>query len=282
MVAAMLAFTSNDMVIKHLAETLPILEIIALRGVCVIVLLVAWFYLKPVAPMPLKRVPWISARALMEVLATVTFLFALTRIPLSDAVAVLQALPLVVTLGAAIFLKESVGWRRWFAIAVGFVGVLIIIRPGLSGFQPAILLVVLAVLFAAARDLFTKSMPADVPSYWITTATAFFVCGFGMAATTVTDAWQPVTMAQLGLLSIASCLLLAAYLSIIQAMRLGDVSSVAPFRYTSLLWAIVGGLVFFAEVPDPMTLLGSTMVVGMGLFAWYRERVLASAARRAE
>lgn len=278
MVVAMLAFASNDMVVKHVAGALPIVEIIAIRGAMVIVLLMVWYAVmrrRAVAlPLPpFNRLRLIAARALMEVLATFTFLFALARIALSDVFAVLQSLPLVVTLGAVLFFNERVGWRRWAAIAIGFAGVLIIIRPGFEGFQPAILLVVLAVLFAAGRDLMTKAMPTDVHSFWVTSATAVMVCASGLIACTVVEAWQPVSLRQLVWLALGSCFLLAAYLSIILAMRLGDVSSVAPFRYTSLIWAILGGVLVFGEIPDPVSLLGASLVVGMGLFAWYRERM---------
>jgi len=129
----------------------------------------------------------------MEVLATICFLLALVRMSFADVSAVMQALPLVVTFGAAVFLKEPVGWRRWAAILVGFVGVMIIIRPGFAGFQPAMILMVFSVVFAAIRDLITKSLPATVHSYWVTVATAILVALFGLSATTVLQQWTSVT-----------------------------------------------------------------------------------------
>jgi len=241
MVMAMFGFTVNDMFVKLLGETLPVFEIIA------------------------KQWPRIFLRAFLEVLATIAFLIALVRISFADVSAVMQSLPLMVTLGAALFLGEAVGWRRWAAIIVGLIGVLIIIRPGYIGFQPATLLVVLAVLFAAARDLITRTLPADVNSYWVNVATALSV-----------GEWQPISLIQYALIFAAAGFLIVGYQGIIRAMRVGEVASVTPFRYTSLLWAIIFGFFVFQEIPDTLTIVGSLIVVSTGLFAWYRERKLAS------
>lgn len=277
MVLAMFGFTVNDLFVKYLGQSLPVFEIIAIRGLYIIIFLfVWWLFVKarnvaPAAPVA-KRWPLILLRALMEVLATITFLVALVRIPFADVSAVMQSLPLVVTFGAAVFLGEPVGWRRWVAISVGFIGVLIIIRPGYEGFQSATLLVVLSVLFAAARDLITRVLPSDVHSYWVTVATAIAVAGFGLSSTTLLGQWEPLTLSSLLQIFGAASFLIVGYLSIIQAMRIGEVASVTPFRYTSLLWAIVFGFLVFSEVPDQLTVVGSLIVVGTGLFAWYRER----------
>lgn len=277
MVLAMFGFTINDLFVKYVGQSLPIFEIIAIRGLFICAFLLIWLLIvkarnkAPAVPAAQRR-PLIFLRALMEVLATITFLIALVRIPFADVSAVMQSLPLVVTFGAAIFLGEAVGWRRWAAILVGFIGVLIIIRPGYEGFQPATLLVVLSVLFAAARDLITKVLPSDVHSYWVTVATAIAVAGFGLSSTTVLGQWEPVTIGSVLLIFGASSFLIVGYLSIIQAMRIGEVASVTPFRYTSLLWAILFGFLVFSEIPDKLTVIGSLIVVSTGLFAWYRER----------
>jgi len=280
MVIAMFGFTVNDLFVKLLGQSLPIFQIIALRGVIICVFMVAWGVAlkrssgKVLPPLPRQRWPIVSLRALMEVLATILFLLALVRIAFADVSAVMQSLPLAVTFGAAVFLREPVGWRRWSAILIGFIGVIIIIRPGMAGFQPAMLLVAASVLFAAARDLITRTLPGDVHNYWVTAATAVFVAVFGLAATTVLQQWQAINGQQLLLLFAASSFLIVAYQAIILAMRLGEVASVAPFRYTSLVWAMILGYAVFAEVPDKITVFGSVIVVGTGLFAWYRERVL--------
>ena len=281
MALAMFGFTVNDLFVKLLGETLPVFEIIAIRGLFICLFLLIWLSYarirKNTPKLPsLKQWPRIALRALFEVLATIAFLIALVRISFADVSAVMQSLPLVVTLGAALFLGEAVGWRRWVAILVGLFGVLLIIRPGYSGFQPATLLVVLAVLFAAARDLITRTLPDDVNSYWVNVATAVAVALFGFSATSVMGEWRPITFGQYALIFAAAGFLIVGYQCIIRAMRVGEVASVTPFRYTSLLWAIVFGFLFFAEIPDQLTIIGSLIVVSTGLFAWYRERRLAS------
>jgi len=281
MVLAMFGFTVNDLFVKYVGQSLPVFEIIAIRGLFILSFLLIWLLIvshrrsAPALPAQ-KRWPLVLMRALMEVLATIVFLIALVRIPFADVSAVMQSLPLAVTFGAAVFLGEPVGWRRWAAILVGFIGVLIIIRPGFTGFQPATLLVVLSVLFAAARDLITRVLPSDVHSYWVTVATALMVAGYGLISTTVLGQWEPITLSSLMLIFGAASFLIIGYLCIIQAMRVGEVASVTPFRYTSLLWAILFGFLVFSEVPDRLTVIGSLIVVGTGLFAWYRERRISS------
>ena len=281
MVLAMFGFTVNDLFVKLLGKTLPVFEIIAIRGLFICAFLLIWYgflHARKNAPAKPSNDQWprIILRALFEVLATIAFLIALVRISFADVSAVMQSLPLVVTLGAALFLGESVGWRRWAAIIVGLFGVLIIIRPGYTGFQPATLLVVLAVLFAAARDLITRTLPSDVNSYWVNVATAVSVALFGLITTTLLGEWHPISVIQLALIFTAAGFLIVGYQCIIHAMRVGEVATVTPFRYTSLLWAIVFGFFVFSEIPDKLTLIGSLVVVCTGLFAWYRERRLAS------
>lgn len=277
MVIAMFGFTVNDLFVKFLGTSLPIFEIIAVRGSLIVGFLMLWWLITrvrrttPKAPVR-SHWPLIFARALMEVLATIAFLLALVRIPFADVSAVMQSLPLMVTLGAVLFLGEVVGWRRWAAILVGLIGVLVIIRPGYIGFQPATLLVVLSVVFAAARDLITRIMPSDVHSFWVMVATGITVALFGLISTTVLAQWEPISSVQFLLIFAASSFLVVGYLFIIQAMRVGEVAAVTPFRYTSLLWAILFGYWVFSEIPDRLTIIGSLIIVVTGLFAWYRER----------
>ncbi len=224
----------------------------------------------------LKRVselftPMVALRSAGEVGATLLFLTALTILPFSTISAILQSLPLTVALGAALILKEGIGWRRWIAILIGFAGVLIIVRPGADGFQPASLLVVLSVLFATGRDLATRCLPKNLPSLLVSLATSVSICIVGAALCTVHNNWQPVSGMQIGTLFIAACFLFFGYQFLVLSMRTGEIAYVVPYRYTSLIWAIVGGYFVFAEVPDFYTLLGSAIVVLMGLFTLYRE-----------
>jgi len=209
--------------------------------------------------------------------ATVFFLSALYHLPFANISAILQSLPLAVTIGAALVFKEAVGWRRWMAIAVGFAGVLIIIRPGTSGFEPASVLVAISVFFAAARDLSTRALPKSIPSLLVTAATAMVVSIFGFIIVTVQGSWVSLSWGQILTMALASVFLFVGYQFIVLAMRIGEVAYVVPYRYTSLLFSILLGYILFAEVPDKYTILGSVIVVMMGLFTLYRELKLSRA-----
>jgi len=260
---------------------LPVSEIMAVRGfiltIFIIVLLVYNGILKRI-----KEVftPLIGLRASMELLATFAFLTALPLLPFASLSAILQSLPLVVTVGAAVFFREKIGWRRWLAILIGLLGVLIIIRPGSSVFQIASIFMVISVLFAAARDLATRALPATTPSLLVSCATTMLITLFGALLTTVQGNWHAVSLEQGITLALAACFLFVGYQFIIMAMRIGDVAYVVPFRYTSLLWAIVLGYLVFDEIPDRYTLLGSAIVVAMGLFTLYREVKLSNQASK--
>jgi len=212
-------------------------------------------------------VPMVFLRASMELCATVFFLSALYHLPFANISAILQSLPLAVTIGAALVFKEAVGWRRWMAIAVGFAGVLIIIRPGTSGFEPASVLVAISVFFAAARDLSTRALPKSIPSLLVTAATAMVVSIFGFIIVTVQGSWVSLSWGQILTMALASVFLFVGYQFIV----------VVPYRYTSLLFSILLGYILFAEVPDKYTILGSVIVVIMGLFTLYRELKLSRA-----
>ena len=274
MMLSMMGFTINDMFIKSLDGELQVGQIMAIRGsiLLLIVFVIIW------QQGLLRRlrellVPTVLYRSIMEVCATLAFLTTLQALPFATIAAILQALPLAVAVGAAVFLGEPVGWRRWIAIAVGFVGVLIIIRPGLGGFQAMSLLVLLSVFFAAARDLFTRRLPAGLPSLLVSGATTFAIASAGVAITSSTGTWQSVTPQQIGIMAMAACFLFFGYQFIVMAMRTGEVAYVVPFRYTSLVWAIGLGYVVFNEIPDTLTLAGSAIVIAMGMFTLYREIV---------
>ena len=272
MMLSMLGFTVNDLFVKTLDGALPSGQIMAIRGAILFVMITVIAKQRGV----LSRVDElfttvVALRSSMEVGATLLFLTALAILPFSTISAILQSLPLAVALGGALILKEPIGWRRWIAITVGFIGVLIIVRPGASGFQPASLLVLMSVVFAAARDLSTRRLPARLPSLLVSMATTFSIAVVGALVATFYQNWQPVSASQLGLLFAAACFLFFGYQFIVLAMRTGEIAYVVPYRYTSLIWAMIFGYFVFAEVPDGYTLAGSAIVISMGLFTLYRE-----------
>ena len=218
--------------------------------------------------------PAILCRVVGEIGGTVFYLIALAHLPLANVSAVFQALPLAVTMSAALFFGEKVGPRRWLAIAAGFAGVMFIVRPGLEGFSAYSIYVLACVAFCAFRDLATRRIPNHMPSLFVAmlTAGAVTVCGGVLAP--FTGGWAPLTWGLIAILASAAILVLVGYQFIILSMRNGDISFVAPFRYTALLWALTTSFLVFRDVPDWPMLIGSAIVVASGIYTLYRERVV--------
>ena len=177
------------------------------------------------------------------------------------------------TLGSALFFSEPVGWRRFLAIAVGFCGMLLIVRPGTEGFSIWSVYALCAVLCVTVRDLSTRRLSRDVPSLFVTlSASVTVLVASGLASTT--EVWAPVTPELAWLIFVAAICIVGGYFFSVQVMRAGDVSFIAPFRYTGLLWALLLGWFVFGDWPAPLTLLGAALIVATGLFTLYRERQL--------
>jgi len=195
----------------------------------------------------------------------------------------LQATPLVVTLGAALFLGEQVGWRRWSAILAGFAGVLLIIRPGFDAFEPFSLFAVMGVVGLALRDLATRTVPRAISSMQLSSyAFAITVpAGFGIMAFTG-DSLRMLNGLETLLFVAALCVAVLAYSAIVAAMRMGDVAVITPFRYSRLVFALIFGVLFFGERPDLATLVGSALIVASGIYTFWREARLRRLARMAE
>jgi drug/metabolite transporter (DMT)-like permease len=275
MCASMAAFTINDTFMKSVTVTLPLYQTIALRGMIavlglgVLVAATSAYRFRPSR----RDAGLILLRMLAEVAATITFLTALLHMPIANLSAILQALPLLITLGAALVYGDRIGWRRMTAILVGLVGVLIIIRPGTEGFDRWAVLGVVSVLCVVVRDLAVRPLGGKVPSALVALGAAVAVMLMGWTGTAL-QGWQTPTTGELARVLGAGLFLIVGYLSSVSAMRHGDIGLVAPFRYTSLLWAIVLGLLVFGDLPDGWTLLGASIVISAGLFTLWRERQL--------
>lgn len=274
MAIAMAGFTVNDVMTKLASSSVNMGEVMLIRGLFAtsLVAIIAWQRGALARPSQVLH-PMVAVRVAAEVCATVCFLIALSHLPLANVSAVLQALPLAVTMGAAVLLAEPVGWRRWISIAVGFAGVLVIIRPGFEGFSVYSIWALACVVFCAVRDLATKRVPVEIPSFLVSTATAAGVTVFGAVLVTPLGGWVTPPAATVAMLAFAAVLLVVGYQFIIMAMREGEISFVAPFRYTALLWAILFGYLIFLDVPDTAMIVGSIVIVASGLYMLYRERV---------
>jgi len=279
MCLAMAGFTCNDALVKSVTGVMNAGQIMLVRGffTSVLLLLLARHF-GALRSFRLILSPVVALRIAAEVGAAITYIYALGQIPLANASAILQALPLAVTLGAALFLAEPVGWRRWLAILTGFAGVLIVLRPGPDGFTAAALSVVGSVIFAAIRDLCTRRIDVAVPSLFISVITATAITLTGAVMVIPLGGWQPMSWASIGVLAGASLLLLVGYQCIVLAMRNGEIAIVAPFRYTSLIWSIGIGILFFSEEPDIWMVTGVAIIMGSGLYTFARENKRRAAA----
>lgn len=275
MVLAMVGFTINDAAVKTVLPTMNIGQVMLLRGAMtsLLVYLVAR-QMGALSGISTLLQPMVALRVAFESAAAIAFLTALGNLPLGNISAIMQSLPLAVTLGAAIFLREPVGWRRWTAIVVGFVGVLIILRPGPEGFSAASFWALLAVAFAAGRDICTKRVHVETSSLMVTLFTTAGNAVLGAALVMPYGGWQPVTIDGIGLLALASVMLFVGQQALVIAMRTADISFVAPFRYTGMLWGILLGIAFFGESFDAIMLLGGAIVILSGLYTFYRENKL--------
>lgn len=277
MMLSMAGFVLNDTLMKSMSADIPMFQAIFLRGVVATCLMgiLAWRHGALNYRLSGTNAKVASFRIFGEIGATICFLTALFNMPIANATAILQVMPLAVTLAAAVFLGEPVGWRRYSAIIIGFVGVMFIVRPGSDGFTIYSVYALAAVVFLTLRDLSTRRLGISVPSTYIAfiSAAAIMVMS-GLLSMTAT--WVPISFMQMVALALAAIFVLVGYLFGIMTMRVGDIGFISPFRYTILIWAILLGIIVFGDIPDHLTIIGSVIVVLTGLYTFYRERLLAT------
>jgi drug/metabolite transporter (DMT)-like permease len=216
----------------------------------------------------------VISRTIADLFGAFFFTSAMVLIPMSLLTSILQATPLFVTLGAAILLGEKVGWRRWSAIFIGFLGIIIILQPGYGSFQLVSLLGLAAVLCLALRDVITRDMATEIPTLTVT----FYAClAMGSAGFIAYPFFgtpiMPTTFEAI-LLVCAAIIGLTGYFLIVLATRKGDVSVIAPFRYSRLLFSLVLASLILGEMLTLPILLGGLLVVSSGIYTFGRERRL--------
>jgi S-adenosylmethionine uptake transporter len=272
MVASMAAYTLNDALMKSLAGEIPLFQVIFLRGclTTVAVALISWRMGAFSKRVSRRDSGAIFLRVLGEVMGTYFFLTALYNMPLANVTAILQSLPLAITLFAVLVLREPVGWRRTGAVLTGFIGILLIVRPGAEGFNIYALYGLAAVGCLTLRDLATRALSRETSSMLVTFATSITVTTvFGLG--TIGGDWAPLDGVHWLTIGGASVLIVAGYLTSIMVVRVGEISFTAPFRYTAILWALALGWLVFGDWPAPMVLFGAGIVVASGIFTLYRE-----------
>jgi len=280
MMVSMAGYVVNDTLMKLVAADVPLAQSVFIRGLVASALLAMFAAYKRqlIVRVPARELRIMLMRAFGEIVATYCYLTALIHMPLANITAILQSLPLAVTLAGALFLGHKVGWRRYVAIAVGFAGVLVIVRPGGADFNSYALWAMAAVGFITLRDLMAAKLARETPSMLVALYTAV---GVTMAAGIMMqfEPWSPVSGGSYAYLAFAAGFILVGYVTSISAMRYGEIAFVSPFRYTVLVWALLLGIFVFNDYPDFWTMVGIAIVVGTGVFTFYREQRSRKAAK---
>jgi drug/metabolite transporter (DMT)-like permease len=271
---AMAAFAVNDMILKLTAQRYPLGEVITVRGT-IATLLVGSLLIGFGQVRSLRATPnrFVLSRTMFDGLAMVLFTTALIHMPLAELSAINLVSPLIITAAAVIFFAEEVGWRRWTAIIVGFIGTLLIVKPTPSAFNAWALLGIATAFAGVARDMITRKLDPGIPSLLI----SFLAAAGSMIIGPILglfETWQPMAAFDVGMLAISATFVASGHFLVVVAFRGDvDVTAIAPFRYTLLIWAGVCGYLAFGEVPDRFAIFGSLLIVCSGLYALHREVV---------
>ncbi len=272
MVAATMAFTMGDAAMKLVSTAVPTGQAVFLRcSGSVLMVAVAAAYAGVLGTIRQALVPLMAWRSLGDAGSALFFQSALPRMTFADIMGVLQLTPLTLTAASAIFLGAHVGWRRWCAVGAGLVGAMLVIKPGSTTFNVFALFAVMTVLCGTLRDLTTRRMQGTI-SPLIIMLLSQSVVAVGALALALAETWVWPPFHHVLLLLFAAAATLIGHLWIIKSLRIGDIATVAPFRYAGIVWAILLGLMLWGEVPDALSLLGIAILIAAGLYTFHRER----------
>ncbi len=276
MTASMACFNAGDTIFKLMGSTMPVGEMLFIRGIAASLAMLAFCaYTRVLHMTPRLLTPLVGVRVAMESICSVLFFVGLMRLDFADAAAIGQFTPLMVMAGAAVCLGEAVGWRRWSSAGIGLIGVLLIIKPGTGAFQPMALVVLASMACVAARDLVTRLVPRDLPTSLLTAASAVAGMAIGLVMVPFESAWLMPSLMQVVIMTICAATVLGGYVFIIIAMRHGPTAVTSPFRYSYMLFAVLSSLIVFRERPDLWSWCGIGLITASGLYMLHRERVVA-------
>lgn len=265
--------TVNDALMKLANEGLPLGETLALRAAFVWVMILI-FASRMGGRKALRVIDW--RRQLLRggflVVSSWCFFFGLSRLPLAEAIAIAAVGPLFLTMAAGPFLGERIGWRRWSAVGVGFVGALIIIQPGGAGFTWAALFPLAAACLGAGRDVVQRQMSLGREGTVAILAVSTTCVGLS-GAVTLPFVWQTPTLGQLAPIAVAGLLMGTAHYLMIEGLRLAEAASIAPLRYTNFLWGTLWGFLIWGVLPKESTWIGVAIIAASGIYILHRETV---------
>ena len=287
MLAAMALFVVNDALVKMATSVLPISQVLVVRSIfSCIVMLALVFGMRQAHALGAILSPRIALRAALEGCIALGFVTALSHLPIANVSAIFQASTLIIIALAALLGIDRIGWRRWLAVFVGFVGVLLVVKPSPAGFNEYSLLALGTCCIVAIRELITRNIAGDVPSgvvaFWSTAGVMLVGALLGLGEHIAgAGAWTQPAWREIGLLMVAALLVAGANFYLITAYRDGDVAIISALRYSVMVFALIIGFLFFGEWPDNLSLLGAGLIIASGLYALHRQRVKNLAARRA-
>jgi len=264
MVVGVALLTANDAVSKYLTESHPVGQVICLRQAATLLVIVP--YVMAVTGWGALRVaswPGQITRGLLFVANAVLIVLALSLLPLATVISIIFVSPIITAAVSMPMLAERVSRSRWFAIAGGFAGVLIVLRPGGAGFEWAMLIPVAAAVANSLRDVMTRFLSRTETSIAILFWSTLIVMAAG--ALTAPFGWQPVTAAAAAWFVLAGVFNAAAHFLLIEALRLGEAAVITPVRYTSLIWATLIGYMVWRELPDAWVFAGSAVIIASGV-----------------
>jgi drug/metabolite transporter (DMT)-like permease len=266
------AFVFNDSIVKLLSEELPSGEILIVRGVLATAMLfIAVAAMGKMRPIGVFFQPMMLLRLIAAAGATTFIVIALRHLPLATVNTVLQMTPLAVTAGAAIVYRERVGWQRWLAALTGFLGVLLIVKPG-GGFGVAAYIVLIALFFTTTRDLTTRGLDRTIPSIFVAAGSAAAITLAGVLVVPFDGEWVLPSPWAWGLMTASAACLFVANILMVTALRAGEIAVIAPFRYTPVPLSIALGWWLWNDVPDAIASIGIALVLAAGLYTLHRER----------
>jgi drug/metabolite transporter (DMT)-like permease len=280
MIGAMVGFTATDALMKVATAKLPPSEIIVFRSLVGIVLLGVFFRMRgPLRGLGTILHPRVLQRTSFEAIFIVVYVIALSLAPFAIVFSVLQSAPIMITAFAALVWRDPVGWRRWAAVFIGFIGVALVIKPSPQGLEPAMALALVAALMVAGRDLTSRVIPQSVSGQVVTFASLGGMAVGGLLLAPFETWVMPDFRIWMVLIGAGTSVAIGCYL-VIFAYRTAETSAISPFRYASVAFAILIGWAVWGQVPDTLALAGIALIVGCGLYMLHRERVARQAAAR--
>lgn len=276
MLAAMGLFSVNDSLVKLASELYGPGQVMLVRGVFALAFGIALaVMLGQLRHFRRVLTPLVLVRGLLEAVTALTFIAAVAHMPIALITAILQATPLLLALLTAVLGIEPMGWRRWAAVGVGFFGVLVIVRPGLDGIDHYALLALASAFVVALRDIVTRRIGPQVPGSGImvvSTAAVTIAGAIVVFAAPTASGWVALESVETLYLLVAGLVVTLGNLAIVSAFRGTQLSVVSPFRYSSVLFAVLAGLLIWHEPPDGATIAGVSLVAGAGIYTIHRER----------